>query len=105
LGQFVVYLDHDIQTNKNMDFSSLIRKNKQIYYLKVDINDNIKITSDNNNKISLNDFKINGQIELVIKLSYIWNKNNIKFGLSSHIYQIKYYNLLRKIGRCSNKEV
>ena len=37
-----------------------------------------------------NDFKINGQVDIVIKLSYIWANNN-KYGLSSSMYQIKYY--------------
>ena len=59
--------------------------------IKCYINENPKITSNIDNKpITLADFKINGQIELVLKLSYIW-ANNSKYGLSSSIYQIKYY--------------
>jgi hypothetical protein len=52
--------------------------------------ENFKITSDiENKKISLNDFQINGQIDVVIKISSIWNRND-KIGLSSQLYQIKY---------------
>jgi hypothetical protein len=59
--------------------------------IKCYINENPKITSNISNKIvTLSDFKINGQIELVVKLSYIW-ANNSKYGLSSSIYQIKYH--------------
>jgi len=43
-----------------------------------------------NPNITLNDFLKNGQIKMVIKISFIWmNKTN--YGLSSEIYQIKYY--------------
>jgi hypothetical protein len=72
------------------NFNSLINKKKNhIELLKTNIT-NIKITSDMKKNITLEDFKINGLIELVIKISYIWNKDT-KYGLSSHIYQIKYH--------------
>lgn len=48
------------------------------------------ITSNLNKKVELNDFKINSEIEIVIKISYIWTNEN-KIGLSSQLYQIKYY--------------
>ena len=35
-------------------------------------------------KITLNDFKINGEIEMVIKVSFIWS-NAEKIGLSSQL--------------------
>ena len=38
----------------------------------------------------MNDFKINGIIEMVIKVSYVW-VNGEKMGLSSQLHQIKYY--------------
>ncbi len=74
------------------EFVSLITKRNFINFIKANINDNVKITSniENQQNITLNDFKINGQIEIVIKISYIWSKNT-KIGLSSQIYQIKYW--------------
>ena len=75
----------------NFEFTSIINKKNNLNLLKTNIDDNIKITSDNKNIKNLCDFKINGQIEIVLKLSYIWNKNNMRLGLSSYLYQIKYY--------------
>jgi hypothetical protein len=42
--------------------------------------------------ITLNDFKLNGMIDMVISLSYVWT-NIDKIGLSSNLYQIKYNGL------------
>jgi hypothetical protein len=76
--------------NKYPEFTSLINKKKNhIELLKTNIT-NIKLTSDIKKNITLEDFKINGLIELVIKISYVWVKES-RFGLSSHIYQIKYH--------------
>ena len=73
------------------EFISILTKKNMLNFIKCYINENLKITSNiDDKKITLSDFKINGQIELVIKLSYIW-ANNTKYGLSSSIYQIKYY--------------
>ncbi len=73
------------------EFVSILSKANTLNLIKCYINDNPKITSNIENKsIGLADFKINGQIELVIKLSYIWG-NKTKYGLSSSIYQIKYH--------------
>ncbi len=73
------------------EFVSILSKKNLLNLIKCYINDNPKITSNIEDKtIGLGDFKINGQIELVIKLSYVW-ANNTKYGLSSSIYQIKYY--------------
>jgi hypothetical protein len=75
---------------KYPDFISLINKKKNhVELLRTNIT-NISITSDMKKNITLEDFKINGLIELVIKISYVWNKDT-KYGLSSHIYQIKYH--------------
>jgi len=75
---------------KNKEFSSLITKKKSLQFIKMNIQDNIKITSNTNKNITLNEFKVNSELEIVIKLSYIW-ANLTKIGLSSQIYQIKYY--------------
>jgi hypothetical protein len=77
---------------KNLDFISILEKEKNIYYLKTFLNENkILITSDSGKKIKFTDFKNNGEIQIIIKISGVWQKNN-KFGLSTQIYQIKYYN-------------
>lgn len=75
------------------EYSNIISKKNKIYFLKTNYGENnIKITSNlsNQKKILLSDFKINGEIEMVIKLDYIWIKNK-KCGLSINLYQIKYY--------------
>jgi hypothetical protein len=74
------------------EFVSIITKKNTISFLTCYLNDALKITSNIENKTitTFNDFKINGQVDIVIKLSYIWANNN-KYGLSSSMYQIKYY--------------
>jgi len=73
------------------EFVSILAKKNMLNLIKCYINEKPKITSNIDGKtVGLSDFKINGQIELVIKLSYIWS-NNTKYGLSSSIYQIKYH--------------
>lgn len=73
------------------EFVSILAKKNMLNFIKGYINENPKITSNIDGKsVGLADFKINGQIELVIKISYIW-VNNTKYGLSSGIYQIKYH--------------
>lgn len=73
------------------EFVSILGKKNMLNLFKCYINDKPKITSNLEDKpIGLSDFKINGQIEMVIKLSYVW-ANNTKYGLSSSIYQIKYH--------------
>jgi hypothetical protein len=95
---FILNLEENIfnffklkKKNKDLEFSSLIKKKDNLYYIKTNINNIKKISSNINNKeIQLNDFKINSEIEIVIKISYIWHKENI-IGLSSQLYQIKYH--------------
>lgn len=76
--------------NKKNETSSLISKKNGLLLLKTKLPDNVKITSNLNKEVTLNDFKINGTIELVICISCVWVKEN-KMGLSSRIYQIKYF--------------
>ena len=90
---FIKNLENNIDDNfkkKNKEFISLITKKKSLQFIRMNINDNIKIISNTNKKILLNEFKLNSQIEVVIKLSYIW-MNQTKLGISSQIYQINYY--------------
>ena len=90
---FIQQLESDIKScfsNKNNEWISILNKKNSLNFIKTSMYENFKITSDiENKKISLNDFQINGQIDVVIKISNIWNKNN-KIGLSSQLYQIKY---------------
>ena len=92
---FIKILEQDInecfiKKNIKKEWVSIINKKNTLNFIKASLNDNIKITSNlQNQKISINDFKINGQIDVVIKMSLIWCKNS-KMGLSSQIYQIKY---------------
>ena len=77
------------QKKINKDLSSLISKKNSLFYIKANLNDNVKLSSNMPSKLTLNDLKINGQVEFVLKISYIWTNQN-KLGLSSQIYQIKY---------------
>jgi hypothetical protein len=98
INNFVVFIkefennikDAFISKLINIELNSLINKKENINYIKINFNDNFIITTNNNNFIKINDFKINNEIEIVIKLNHIWYKNNI-IGLSSNLYQIKYY--------------
>ncbi len=94
--KFIQKLESDINEcfsgkKINKEWVSIINKKNMLNFIKTSVYENYKITSDiENKKITLNDFKINGQIDVVIKLSYIWCKNN-KMGLSSQLYQLKYF--------------
>jgi hypothetical protein len=90
--EFIKNMEEEIfnTLNKKNEMSSLISKKNGLLLLKTKLQDNVKITSNLNKDVTLNDFKINGMIELVIRISYVWMKEN-KMGLSSQIYQIKYF--------------
>ena len=93
--KFIKNFENNIKTtfvNKfnNCEIVSIIKKKNGLNFIKLNMDDKIKIYSDNKIK-NINEFQINSQIELILKVSYIWNKNNLKLGISSIIYQIKYY--------------
>jgi hypothetical protein len=100
LINFITELEQNIVTffknknkYKNIELSSLIKMKNSLYFIKTNINNINSITSNiNKQKIEFNDFKINGEIEMIIKISYVWLKDN-KIGISSQLYQIKYYGL------------
>jgi hypothetical protein len=74
-----------------IELNSIITKKNNLNFIKAKVDDKIKITSDTDKKdITINDFQTNSQLDIVIKLSYIWNKNDTQLSLSSSIYQIKY---------------
>ena len=89
---FIKTLENDILKcfkKNNMTISSLISRKNNIDFIRV-TNNNAIITTDVKDNISLNNFKVNGMIEMVLKISYIWKKDD-KIGLESELYQIKYY--------------
>jgi hypothetical protein len=93
--QFIKTVETDIyscfQEKKiNKEFCSLLSKKNGFAFIKTKLGDQYKITSNLDKQVTLNDFKINGEIEMVIKISFIWS-NAEKIGLSSQLYQIKYY--------------
>lgn len=75
---------------KNKEFVSLINKKDSLQFIRMSTFDKINITSNINKPITINEFKVNSELEIVIKLSYVW-ANQTKMGLSSQIYQIKYW--------------
>jgi hypothetical protein len=90
--EFIKTFENDILKcfkNKNITMSSLISRKNNIDFIKV-TNNNAIITTDSKDNILLNNFKVNGMIEMVLRISYIWRKDN-KIGLESELYQIKYY--------------
>jgi len=89
---FIKTLENNINEcfkKKNKEFVSLINKKDSLQFIRMSVYDKINITSNVTKQITINDFKINSQLEVVIKLSYIWT-NQTKLGLSSQVYQIKY---------------
>ena len=71
------------------EINKMITKTNNMNLLRMNMTD-VKITSDNKDTVKLSDFKINSEIEMIIKISYVW-MNKDKYGLSSILYQIKYY--------------
>lgn len=73
----------------NCEMTNLIYKKNQISFIKINVFEKFKLYS-NNKEITFNDIKINSEIEIIVKINFIWNKNN-KFGLSCNLIQI--YNI------------
>jgi hypothetical protein len=90
--EFIKNMEEEIfnTLNKKNEMSSLISKKNGLLLLKTKLQDNVKITSNLNKETTLDDFKINGSVDIVVRISYVWMKEN-KMGLSSQIYQIKYF--------------
>ena len=88
---FFIQFEENIKSHKyfykkSLEFISIIIKEKGSYIRSFFQENKTKISP----KMKINDFKLNGEIEMVIRLNNIWRKDN-KFGLSSQLYQIKYY--------------
>ena len=94
---FINLLENTIKANKKfvkktkLEFISLLIK-EETHYVKTFFQENkTKVSSNSKQKdIKITDFKNNGEIQMVLKINNIWHKNN-KYGLSSQLYQIKYF--------------
>lgn len=98
--KFIKKLEKEIANNKiinkknNLTFKSMLVKENNNTHIKTYYNEKTtKITSNLKHDINITDFKAGGEIQLVIKLNGVWQKGD-SFGLSTHIYQIKYFPLL-----------
>jgi hypothetical protein len=69
------------------ELSNLIYKKNQISFMKINVFEKFKLYDNNNKEITFNDIKINSEIEVIVKINFIWNKNN-KIGLSCNLIQI-----------------
>ena len=72
----------------NSKFISIIDKSEDIPKIKINI-DNIKINSILDD-ISIYDLKCGGQVELICKISHIFDTNNT-YGIKFNAYQLKYF--------------
>jgi len=67
----------------NIEFNSIINKKNNISYIKIYIDENI-VTN-----ININEIKINKELDIIIKINYIWyNENNNNIGLNISFLQI-----------------
>ena len=97
LSKFIKFIK-ELETNifsvfenkiSNCEMANLIYKKNQISFIKINVFEKFKLYN-NNKEITFNDIKINSEIEIIVKINFIWNKNN-KFGLSCNLIQI--YNI------------
>lgn len=70
-------------------FVSCLDKKEKITSLKLNLNLDFKIKIGRNINLNIKDLKVNGEVEGIISIPYIWEKNE-KYGLSINIYQLKY---------------
>jgi hypothetical protein len=82
----------------DIELNTIISKNNHISYLRTHINENIKI----NNELKISDLANNSEIDIIIKLNYIWNKENT-IGLNTDLFQISYNQLPKQIN--INKQI
>jgi len=95
---FIKQFEFDIKEcfiNKfpNIELNSIINKKNNIHFLKTHIDSNLKII---NNNINITDIQRNSEIEIIIKINYIWNKDNI-IGLNTDLFQISYTPIPKEI--------
>lgn len=83
-------IEKHVRVSINCDksvFVNSIEKTDNLTTLKMNVSQNVKISSPI--YTSLSDLKINGEIETMCNISYVWIKKN-SYGLSLGCYQIKY---------------
>jgi hypothetical protein len=80
------YIRVNIKCEKSI-YTNSIEKNDSITTLKLNVTPDVKISSQL--YTSLADLKVNGEIETIFNISYIWVKKN-SYGLSLSCHQIKY---------------
>lgn len=85
IKQLERYIKNDIVLEKQ--FISCLDKKDDITSLKLNVNLDFKVEFSINTTIR--DLKINGEIEGIITIPYIWIKDD-KYGLSINVYQLKY---------------
>jgi len=94
--KFIEYFETTIieAFNSKLTFHSLLSERKALKLFKVSMKDTPNIISSLGNNITFNDFKLNSEIELVVKISYVWfSKKTQLYGLSCQLSQIKYYGI------------
>jgi hypothetical protein len=94
--KFIEYFETTIieAFNSKLTFHSLLSERKLLKLFKMSMKETPNIISSLGNNITFNDFKLNSEIELVVKISYVWfSKKTQLYGLSCHLSQIKYYGI------------
>jgi hypothetical protein len=94
--KFIEYFETTIieAFNSKLTFHSLLSERKALKLFKVCMKNTPKIISSLGNNITFNDFKLNSEMELVVKISYAWfSKKTNMYGLSCQLSQIKYYGI------------
>jgi hypothetical protein len=83
-------IEKHVRVNINCDkgiFVNSIEKSENLTTVKMNVTQNVKISS--SIYTSLSELKINGEVETMCNISYVWIKKN-SYGLSLSCYQIKY---------------
>ena len=76
-------LDCFIQKIQNVELNSLINKKNNIFSIKVNLDESI------NYNINLNDIKFNNEMQMILKINYIWFKETTNtLGLNISLFQI-----------------
>lgn len=78
-------------TQSKHEERNLIEKYDGIRTLKINLTNNVKIISNDPKITSINDFKYNGEIELNVKIAYIYKRDNY-CGVTLFCNTIKYTN-------------
>ena len=77
--------------NSKLEFQSIVSRHNTLDLLKMTVKHQPTILSELGN-LTFSDFRINSEVELVIKINSVWfNKKKSTYGLSCHLCQIKYH--------------